>query len=67
MPAATPIAIIHDGISDALQTIAGQWLSEGRFDCEEIIAPVVPFDESPQAYEEMDLNPENERQARRSI
>ena len=35
-----------------------QWLSEGRFDCEEIVAPVVPFDESPQAYEEMDLHPE---------
>ena len=35
-----------------------QWLSEGRFDCEEIVSPVVPFAESPQAYEEMDLHPE---------
>ena len=35
-----------------------QWLSEGRFDCEEIVSPVVPFHESPQAYEDMDLQPE---------
>jgi len=36
-----------------------QWLSEGRFQCEEIVSPVVPFAESPQAYQDMDEHPEN--------
>lgn len=35
-----------------------QWLSEGRFQCEEIVSPVVPFAESPKAYQEMDEHPE---------
>ena len=34
------------------------WLSERRFQCEEIVSPVVPFAESAEAYEEMDLHPE---------
>jgi len=38
--------------------ICWQWLSEGRFQCEELVSPVVPFSESPKAYEEMDLHPE---------
>jgi len=36
-----------------------QWLSEGRFQCEEIVSPVVPFAESAQAYREMDEHPGN--------
>ena len=36
-----------------------EWLSEGRFQCEEIVSPVVPFAESAQAYQDMDLHPEN--------
>ncbi|MCZ6678262.1 MAG: zinc-binding alcohol dehydrogenase [Candidatus Poribacteria bacterium] len=34
------------------------WLAEGRFQCEEIVDPVVPFAESAKAYEEMDFHPE---------
>jgi threonine dehydrogenase-like Zn-dependent dehydrogenase len=35
-----------------------QWLSEGKFQCEGIVSPVVPFAESPEAYQDMDLHPE---------
>ena len=35
-----------------------KWLSEGRFDCEDIVNPVVPFADSATAYEEMDNHPE---------
>ena len=35
-----------------------KWLSEGRFDCEDIVAPVVPFADAAAAYEEMDNYPE---------
>jgi threonine dehydrogenase-like Zn-dependent dehydrogenase len=36
-----------------------QWLSEGRFQCDEIVTPVVPFAESVQAYQDMDHHPES--------
>lgn len=39
--------------------ICWKWLSEGKFQCEDIVYPVVPFEESPKAYEDMDLHPEN--------
>lgn len=35
-----------------------KWLSEGRFDCEDIVDPVVPFEDSVEAYIEMDNHPE---------
>ena len=35
-----------------------KWLSEGRFDCEDIVAPVVPFADAAATYEEMDNYPE---------
>ncbi len=35
-----------------------KWLSEGKFECEDIVYPVVPFDTAAQAYEEMDKHPE---------
>lgn len=35
-----------------------KWLSEGRFDCEDIVVPVVPFADAATAYEEMDNYPE---------
>ena len=35
-----------------------KWLSEGRFDCEDIVDPVVPFADSVEAYIEMDNHPE---------
>lgn len=35
-----------------------KWLSEGRFDCEDIVVPVVPFADAAAAYEEMDNHPE---------
>ena len=35
-----------------------KWLSEGRFDCEDIVAPVVPFADAATAYEDMDNHPE---------
>ena len=38
--------------------ICWKWLAEGRFNCEDIVYPVVPFEESAKAYEEMDLHPE---------
>ncbi len=34
------------------------WLAEGRYQCEEIVDPVVPFEDSAAAYEEMDYHPE---------
>ena len=34
------------------------WLSEGRFQCEEIVQPLVPFAEVVQAYRNMDNHPE---------
>ena len=36
-----------------------RWLSEGNFQCEDIVYPVVPFSESVQAYQDMDYHPEN--------
>ena len=36
-----------------------QWVSEGRFQCEEIVYPVVSLAESVQAYRDMDLHPED--------
>ena len=41
-----------------IREMCWQWLAEGRLQCEEIVSPVVPFAESPKAYEEMDLQPE---------
>lgn len=38
--------------------VCWDWLAEGRFQCEEIVSPVVPFLDSPKAYEEMDFHPE---------
>ena len=35
-----------------------KWLSDGRFDCEDIVDPVVPFEDSVEAYIEMDNHPE---------
>lgn len=35
-----------------------RWLAEGRFQCEEIVSPVVPFEESVRAYQEIDTHPE---------
>ncbi len=35
-----------------------QWLADGRFDCEDIVDPVVPFEDSVEAYIEMDNHPE---------
>lgn len=35
-----------------------KWLSEGRFECEDIVDPVVPFEDSVEAYIEMDNHPE---------
>lgn len=42
-----------------IQDVCWQWLSEGRLQCEEVVFPVVPFRESPAAYEDMDYHPEN--------
>jgi len=36
-----------------------KWLAEGRFQCEDIVYPVVPFEKSAEAYEDMDYHPEN--------
>lgn len=41
-----------------IMDICWQWLSEGKFQCEDIVEPVVSFSESVQAYQEMDLHPE---------
>jgi len=35
-----------------------KWLAEGRFDCEDIVDPVIPFEDSVEAYIEMDNHPE---------
>ena len=35
-----------------------KWLAEGRFDCEDVVDPVVPFEDSVEAYIEMDNHPE---------
>ena len=35
-----------------------KWLEEGRFDCEDVVDPVVPFEDSVEAYIEMDNHPE---------
>lgn len=35
-----------------------KWLSEGRFQCEDIVDPVVPFAQADKAYQEMDKHPE---------
>ena len=42
-----------------IMDVCWQWLSEGRFQCEDVVFPVVPFHESPAAYEDMDYHPEN--------
>lgn len=39
--------------------ICWKWLSEGRYQCEDIVHPVVHFSESVKAYEDMDYHPEN--------
>jgi len=39
--------------------ICWKWLAEGRFQCEDIVYPVVPFAKSAEAYEDMDYHPEN--------
>jgi threonine dehydrogenase-like Zn-dependent dehydrogenase len=39
--------------------ICWKWLAEGRFNCEDIVYPVVPFTDSAKAYEDMDFHPEN--------
>lgn len=39
--------------------ICWKWLSEGRYQCEDIVYPVVHFSESVKAYENMDYHPEN--------
>jgi len=39
--------------------ICWKWLAEGRFQCEDIVYPVVPFAKSAEAYEDMDNHPEN--------
>ena len=41
-----------------IMAVCWQMLSEGRYQCEDIVYPVVPFDESAQAYQEMDYHPE---------
>ena len=38
--------------------VCWQMLSEGRLQCEDVVYPVVPFSESPQAYQDMDYHPE---------
>ena len=35
-----------------------KWLAAGRFDCEPVVDPVVPFEDSVEAYIEMDNHPE---------
>ncbi len=35
-----------------------QWLAEGKFQCKEIVSPVVPFEESVEAYQDIDFHPE---------
>ncbi len=35
-----------------------KWLAEGRFDCEDIVDPIIPFEDSVEAYIEMDNHPE---------
>ncbi len=35
-----------------------KWLAAGRFDCEGVVDPVVPFEDSVEAYIEMDNHPE---------
>ncbi len=35
-----------------------RWLADGRFNCENIVDPVVPFEDSVEAYIEMDNHPE---------
>lgn len=41
-----------------IMAVCWQMLAEGRFQCEDIVFPVVPFSESAQAYQEMDYHPE---------
>lgn len=38
--------------------ICWQWLAEGKFQCEDIVSPVVPFAESVEAYQDIDQHPE---------
>lgn len=41
-----------------IMDVCWQMLAEGCFQCEDVVYPVVPFDESAQAYQEMDYHPE---------
>ena len=43
---------------ERIRNTCWKWLSEGRFDCEDIVDPVVPFEDSVEAYIEMDNHPE---------
>jgi len=43
---------------DRIMDTCWQLLSEGRLQCEDVVYPVVPFDESVQAYQDMDYHPE---------
>jgi len=43
---------------DRIMDTCWQLLSEGRLQCEDAVYPVVPFDESVQAYQDMDYHPE---------
>ncbi len=42
-----------------IMDVCWRMLSEGRIQCEDVVQPVVPFDESAEAYEDMDYHPEN--------
>ena len=42
-----------------IMDVCWQLLSEGRLQCEDVVWPVAPFDESVKAYEDMDYHPEN--------
>ena len=41
-----------------IRSTCWRWLADGRFDCEDIVDPVVPFEDSVEAYIEMDNHPE---------
>ncbi|RMH33411.1 MAG: alcohol dehydrogenase, partial [Nitrospirae bacterium] len=38
--------------------VCWRWLAEGKFQCESIVSPVVPFEESVEAYRSIDTHPE---------
>lgn len=43
---------------DRIMDTCWQILSDGRLQCEDVVYPVLPFDESVQAYKDMDYHPE---------